>query len=155
MFREMPFLDDRFRKKFLWGREPLLAACAARLRNVRDVVWVDLGGGTGVRSNFQDIYPSFTHNAQENVQMMNAFFPIADFKQIYIVDLCHSLCKQAQQKVKKNSWTNVQVIEADACTFATPKDQKATLITFSYSLSSEPRLFSMGSRRNAWFSALF
>ena len=48
----MPFLDDRFRKEFLWGREPLLAACAARLRNVRDVVWVDLGGGTGVGHHF-------------------------------------------------------------------------------------------------------
>ncbi len=27
----------------------MLAACAARLQGVRDLVWVDLGGGTGVR----------------------------------------------------------------------------------------------------------
>lgn len=40
---------DSFRSKFLWGRKPLLAACAARLDEMSDMVWVDLGGGTGVR----------------------------------------------------------------------------------------------------------
>jgi betaine lipid synthase len=42
--------DDNFRSKFLWGRKPMLAACAARLAEKNDLVWVDLGGGTGVRS---------------------------------------------------------------------------------------------------------
>jgi len=112
---------DSFRKNFLWGREPLLAACAARLRDARDVVWVDLGGGTG-----------------ENVQMMNDYFPIADFKAVYVVDLCHALCQQAEKKVKKNKWKNVHVVEMDACKFELPNDEKATLITFSYSLSMIP-----------------
>lgn len=40
--------DDRFRANFLWGRKPMLAACAARLAGRTDLVWVDLGGGTGV-----------------------------------------------------------------------------------------------------------
>lgn len=40
--------DDAFRSKFLWGREPLVAACAARLKANSDMVWVDLGGGTAV-----------------------------------------------------------------------------------------------------------
>ncbi len=40
--------DDKFRSRFLWGRKPLLASCAARLRERRNLVWVDLGGGTGV-----------------------------------------------------------------------------------------------------------
>lgn len=41
--------DDRFRSSFLWGRKQMLAAVAARLRHQSDLVWVDLGGGTGVR----------------------------------------------------------------------------------------------------------
>ena len=40
--------DDSFRSNFLWGREPLMAACAARLRGLSELVWVDLGGGTAV-----------------------------------------------------------------------------------------------------------
>ncbi len=40
--------DDNFRSKFLWGRKPMLAACAARLAERNDLVWVDVGGGTGV-----------------------------------------------------------------------------------------------------------
>lgn len=34
-------------------------------------------------------------------------------------------------------WQNVHVVEADACTF-TPPGETATLVTFSYSLSSAP-----------------
>ena len=41
--------DDKFRDRFLWGRRPMLAAVAARLPKQRDNVWIDLGGGTGVR----------------------------------------------------------------------------------------------------------
>ena len=44
--------DDRFRSAFLWGRREMLAAVAARLRDRTDLVWVDLGGGTGVRSHY-------------------------------------------------------------------------------------------------------
>lgn len=40
--------DDKFRANFLWGRKPMLAACAARLSQCKDLIWVDLGGGTGV-----------------------------------------------------------------------------------------------------------
>eukprot|EP00955_Chlamydomonas_euryale_P020081 213604-Chlamydomonas_euryale.AAC.24 len=40
--------DDKFRANFLWGRKPMLASCAARLEGKRDMIWVDLGGGTGV-----------------------------------------------------------------------------------------------------------
>lgn len=39
---------DKFREKFLWGRRPMLAAAAARLRDRHDLIWVDMGGGTGV-----------------------------------------------------------------------------------------------------------
>lgn len=44
-------------------------------------------------------------------------------------------CPQAKKKVAEKGWQNVHVVEADACTF-TPPGQTATLVTFSYSLSS-------------------
>eukprot|EP00884_Botryococcus_braunii_P001650 jgi/Botrbrau1/11486/Bobra.0360s0013.1 len=111
---------DKFRANFLHGRKPMLAACAARLADVPDLIWVDLGGGTGA-----------------NVEMMSQYLPLSSFKSIYVVDLCGSLCEQARKKVIENKWTNVKVCEGDACTFA-PPEGKATLVTFSYSLSMIP-----------------
>jgi ubiquinone/menaquinone biosynthesis C-methylase UbiE len=55
----------------------MLAACAARLRGQEGMVWVDLGGGTG-----------------ENVDLMASYIDLSAFKQIYVVDLCKSLCEQ-------------------------------------------------------------
>ncbi len=69
--------DDRFRSAFLWGRKPMLAALAARLRGQGELVWVDLGGGTAA-----------------NVEMMLDYLPLKQFKAIYVVDLCSSLCAQ-------------------------------------------------------------
>jgi betaine lipid synthase len=122
-----PFLslnvDDAFRSKFLWGRKPLLASCAARLSNLEssdDMIWVDLGGGTG-----------------ENVSLMEKYMDISKFKKVYVVDLCSSLCKEARKKVRENGWKNVTVVEGDACQFA-PEEGVATLVTFSYSLSMIP-----------------
>jgi len=68
--------------------------------------------------------------------MMEQYIDLGCFRQIYIVDLCSSLCKQAQLKVKEKGWKNVTVVEADACQFV-PPEGTATLVTFSYSLSSE------------------
>ena len=67
--------------------------------------------------------------------MMTEYMELNRFKAVYIVDLCHSLCQQAKQKVQQKGWTNVHVIEGDACTFQ-PPEGIATLVTFSYSLSS-------------------
>lgn len=43
---------------------------------------------------------------------------------------------QARLKVREQGWSNVTVVEADACQWA-PPEGCATLVTFSYSLSSE------------------
>lgn len=112
--------DDQFREKFLWGRRPMLQELARRLQNAPDgsLTWVDLGGGTG-----------------ENVQMMSEILPLSKFKTVYVVDLCKALCEVAQAKVDAKGWTNVRVVEADACTFK-PDEARVTLVTFSYSLSS-------------------
>lgn len=73
--------------------------------------------------------------AQENVDMMSKYIDLSAFKAIYVVDLCHSLCEVAKRKAKTKGWKNVHVVEADACTFS-PPDCSATLVTFSYSLTS-------------------
>ena len=74
---------------------------------------------------------------QANVEMMSQYLPLSNFKTIYVVDLCGSLCEQARKKVIDNKWNNVKVVEGDACSFV-PQEGKATLVTFSYSLSSTP-----------------
>ena len=68
--------------------------------------------------------------------MMSQYLPMDKFKAIYVVDLCASLCDQARKKKVSKGWTNVHVIEGDACAF-TPPEGTATLVTFSYSLSSK------------------
>ena len=68
--------------------------------------------------------------------MMAEMLPIKQFKAIYVVDLCKSLCREAASKVRRKGWNNVHVVECDACTFE-PPEGVATLITFSYSLTSE------------------
>ena len=74
---------------------------------------------------------------QENIDLMAAYLPLDRFKAIYVVDLCHSLCVQAREKVLGKGWTNVHVVEGDACTWQLPEG-KASLVTFSYCLSSTP-----------------
>jgi len=110
--------DDRFRANFLHGRQPLLEACGARLRGVTGMVWVDMGGGTA-----------------ENVEMMSHILDLSVFRKIYVVDICSALCEVAREKVARKGWSNVEVVEGDACSFAPA--HPATLITFSYSLTSE------------------
>lgn len=73
---------------------------------------------------------------QENVDMMSQYIGLDKFKHIYVVDLCHSLCEVARKKARTKGWKNVTVIEGDACRFQPPEGM-ATLVTFSYSLSSE------------------
>lgn len=79
---------------------------------------------------------SFMTVMQENVDMMSCYMDLSRFKAIYVVDLCHSLCEVARKKVAAKGWQNVHVVEGDACRFR-PKTGLATLVTFSYSLSSE------------------
>ena len=73
--------------------------------------------------------------------MMAEYLPLEQFKAIYVVDLCKSLCDEARKKVAAKGWKNVHVVEGDACTFAPPRDEKVTLVTFSYSLSSAHAAF--------------
>jgi len=38
--------------------------------------------------------PCFISLPQENIAMMDEYLPLSQFKAVYIVDLCHSLCEQ-------------------------------------------------------------
>ncbi|PSR97104.1 hypothetical protein PHLCEN_2v4385 [Hermanssonia centrifuga] len=59
------------------GRQTLLRLCAAHLRQMKKenpdkpLVWVDIGGGTGL-----------------NIEEMDKYFPIGDFDSVYLIDLC-------------------------------------------------------------------
>lgn len=121
---------DTTRTKLLLGRETMLRLCAAQLRLLmmgkqtsltkKPLVWVDLGGGTGW-----------------NIEKMNDHFPISNFDKVYVVDLCPSLCKVAQERFSRLGWDNIEVICDDAAKFRVPAEfgSFASLITFSYSLS--------------------
>lgn len=116
---------DRFRQKMLWGRIPLLRALVAHygeLFNATELVWVDVGGGTGY-----------------NVEEMAKLVDIGCFKKIYIVDLCPSMCEAARERVSRNGWANVEVVMADAATFKAR--EPADFVTFSYSLSMIPDFY--------------
>eukprot|EP00798_Chlamydomonas_sp_ICE-L_P001317 gene1317-32670_t len=113
---------DNFRSRFLWAREPMLTAVASCTYGRSDLVWVDLGGGTG-----------------ENIELMAAVMPVESFRTVYVVDLCHSLCQQAKMRFQEDSrFGNVVVVEGDACTFELPEGVTADIVTFSYSLSMIP-----------------
>lgn len=114
---------DHFRVRFLHGRRGMLRECAREMQNLqghKDLIWVDLGGGTG-----------------QNVETMASFFDLSLFKKVYVVDICGSLCDIARAKVAKHGWTNVEVVEADVCDYEL-EETPATLVTFSYSLSMIP-----------------
>nr|KAJ3420957.1 hypothetical protein HK105_004835 [Polyrhizophydium stewartii] len=84
--------------------------------------WIDIGGGTG-----------------ENIERMNAFFPIRNFDKVYLVDITPSLCEVARKRFERLGWTNVTVLCMDASKFEIPKedgqDLEIALITMSYSLT--------------------
>lgn len=84
---------------------------------------------------------------------MAEYMPLKRFKAVYVVDLCHSLCEQAKEKVKQKGWKNVHVVEGDACTFQ-PPEGIATLVTFSYSLSSRLTLHYQQAAKRLWSLAL-
>ena len=95
------------------------------LPNLRGAVWVDLGAGTGY-----------------NLELMAEAGKIEGYEKIYLVDLSGSLLKQAAERVKKNGWTNVEIVEADATTWTPPTGEEVDLVTFRFvSLSSNLHSF--------------
>jgi S-adenosylmethionine-diacylgycerolhomoserine-N-methlytransferase len=108
---------DNFRRRLLPGRQELWDA----IYTSEGAVWVDLGGGTG--SNLEYFGDRLSH-----------------LHRVSVVDLSHSLLEVARQRVQRQGWTNVEIIEADATIFQ-PAEGPVDVVTFSYSLTMIPDWF--------------
>jgi len=109
---------DQFRRRLLHGRQEMID----RVKVPDGGVWVDMGAGTG-----------------ENAERIGD--RLGRLGQLYLVDLCPSLLDVARQRIRKQGWTNVTTIEADATTFVPPGGVQADVVTFSYSLTMIPDWF--------------
>ena len=105
---------DEFRKRLLHGREELYRGLPLK----ENAVWVDFGGGTG----------SQLETVADQIGML---------EEVCLVDLSTSLLNLARQRVQRNQWSNVRIVEDDVRHF-TPSSQHADLVTFSYSLTMIP-----------------
>lgn len=135
-YKSQAHVYDQTRTNLLAGRKDMLRLVAGHVRhslskrkpsqkNVKDLIWVDIGGGTGW-----------------NIEQMNNFLPVSCFKKIYLVDLCSSLCETAKKRFQNLGWDNVIVLNEDASTFKIPEGEScADIITMSYSLSMIPNVF--------------
>ncbi|ODV92944.1 hypothetical protein CANCADRAFT_95592 [Tortispora caseinolytica NRRL Y-17796] len=116
---------DASRARLLKGREDMLRILASHLQQKRDLIWIDIGAGTGL-----------------NADSMNKILPLkTHFKAVYLVDLSPSLCQVAQRKYRH--YDNVHIICADACSFSIDdfEQTSAHLITFAYSISMIPAFY--------------
>jgi S-adenosylmethionine-diacylgycerolhomoserine-N-methlytransferase len=105
---------DEFRKKLLHGREEMMRGLevpdGGRL--------LDLGGGTG--SNLEQLADR-----------------IGRLGRVEVVDLCPSLLRVADERIRRHGWENVRTVAADATTYE-PDGGPVDAVTFSYSLTMIP-----------------
>lgn len=106
---------DSFRHRLLHGRQELYE----KLPTPQDGHWIEMGGGTGA-----------------NLEYLGD--RLSQLGQISIVDLSRSLLNQANRRVKRNDWKNVQLVEGDVTEVTLPP---ADVVTFSYSLTMIPNWF--------------
>lgn len=122
-YKNQAHIYDKTREVLLQGRKECLKLAASHLQSKKELVWIDIGGGTGA-----------------NIEFMDSIIPISNFKQVYLVDLSPSLCQVAIDRFKAHGWNNVTVLVEDASSFSVDCD-KVDLITFSYSLSMIPTFY--------------
>ena len=117
-YRDQAAHYDRTRAGLLLGRRELVESLP-----VPDAgVWVELGGGTG-----------------ENLEYLGG--RSSRLSRIYVVDLSPSLLEVARRRMEALGWSNVEIVRADATTFAPPVEA-VDVVTFSYSLTMIPNWFS-------------
>jgi len=107
---------DEYRRRLLHGRDELYASIPLS----EDALWIDLGGGTG-----------------SNIERLGQRRELC--RRIQIVDLCPSLLRVAEERIRKHGWRNVETVLADAVTYEPPGP--ADVVTFSYSLTMIPEWF--------------
>jgi len=135
---------DNYRKRLLHGRETLFLKLSEifNSKNNKDLVWIDMGAGTGYNCECMDSELTKTKTGGGGLK--------SRFKKVYLVDLSTSLLKQAADRIEEKDWTNlVEPVEADATQYVIPEvdededeeHQLADLVTFSYSLTMIPDWF--------------
>lgn len=109
---------DEFREHLLHGRRPLLEQLpiqsGARI--------VEFGAGTGW-----------------NAEALGDRLALCS--EYVMVDICKPLMKQAQQRIERNRWANVRVIECEASMFV--PDQSLDIVLCSYVLTMMPNWFAV------------
>ncbi|KAJ2725047.1 hypothetical protein GGI07_001515 [Coemansia sp. Benny D115] len=126
---------DATRGGLLRGRRTMLKLCAAELNAQKssNLVWVDIGGGTGW-----------------NIEEMDKYLDIRRFKAIYLVDLCQPLCEVAKRRFMTKGWSNVFVVCQDAASFTLSElgndANQVDLVTMSYSLSMIDKYYAVVDR---------
>ncbi|WFD44619.1 hypothetical protein MPSI1_003287 [Malassezia psittaci] len=105
----------------------------------RKLIWADIGGGTGW-----------------NIEQMNQYFPIAEFDEVYLVDLCEPLLEVARKRFQRLGLKNVHCLCQNAKEFHFPglaPTKKIDLFTCSYSISMIPPFFAVLDRINEFLDA--
>jgi S-adenosylmethionine-diacylgycerolhomoserine-N-methlytransferase len=123
-YRQQAGAYDDFRKRLLHGREQLMQA----LEVPAGATLLDMGGGTGA-----------------NIEFLGD--RLTQFKHVTILDLTPSLLKVADERIRKNGWSNVSTVLADATNYE-HGDGPLDVVTFSYSLTMIPGWFQAVDR--AW-----
>jgi len=108
---------DLFRDRLLHGREQLMRAIPIPIEGTL----VDLGGGTA-----------------RNIEWLGKRLEMVS--SVTVVDLCGSLLRIADQRIRDNGWRNVKTRLADVTTYA-PSEGLVDAVTFSYSLTMIPNWF--------------
>jgi S-adenosylmethionine-diacylgycerolhomoserine-N-methlytransferase len=108
---------DDFRLHLLHGRPVLLKV----LPIPEGAYLVELGAGTGW--NAETLGPKRQR-----------------CRRVVLVDLCESLLRVAEDRIRRHGWSNVTVARVDATTFE-PEDGLADVVLFSYSLTMIPDWF--------------
>jgi S-adenosylmethionine-diacylgycerolhomoserine-N-methlytransferase len=115
-YRDQAGAYDDFRRRLLHGREELMRGLdlpdGGRL--------LDLGGGTG-----------------SNLEFLGD--RLGSLERVRIVDLCPSLLRAADERIRRRGWGNVETVLADATTYR--PEGMADAVTFSYSLTMIPDWF--------------
>ena len=104
---------DSYRHRFLHGKYHLMSVFPL----LKNKTVLDIGGATGF--NFEYIKNE-----------------LHIFKKITILDLCPSLLKVADERIKKNNWKNCVTKHQDIMTFN--NDKKYDIIMISYTLTMVP-----------------
>ena len=117
-YRHQATAYDEFREHLLHGRRELLDAIPLEPGN--DVV--ELGAGTG-------------WNAEALGKRR------ARCKSYTMVDLCHPLMSQAQQRSERLGWKNVSLVHADAAEY--DPERAVDVVFCSYALTMMPRWFAV------------